>query len=346
MEGALLFRLVQTDRVGPGRADWIADWFTNLRRLSDEQWEDLDLVSLLIDRDFVRDVRERNRKLRVGCLALVEDLDAFDITVRDTFNLATEQKALRYRIGLKAGAITKDLIMKAVHALDAALVDIALLPESTLDDRVCQLWIDVVRTHRPDPGNPLRWIVAGTGHMADGLRRRNTAVVIHRQSGIELARQDKTARYTIPQGTATKWGMDTLTGADEYWEDIEPGTTVVGLESEAGRIAVVICESLSRPVPETDRLHRLGVTHILVPVLDRELGDDRWEVHYSRERVRDIGCSIVIANSLAIARRRQARLIEGAPPPGSIVCSMSRTSTSSYQLKTAEGCLDVQIHEV
>ena len=73
------------------------------------------------------------------------------------------------------------------------------------------------------------------------------------------------------------------------------------LEAGGGvRLAILVCEDVSRAQDLGPVIRDFGVSHIFVPVFSRPLRQHRWENAAADEHMRETGSTVVVANSLVM----------------------------------------------
>lgn len=288
--GALLPRLVQPGQ--PGQlADHPREAFTRVVRVPPESWSAAEHRSLGEAAVFHR--HELRRGIKVGCVPFLED--------PDELSFAVEQRgsARVYRIRPRDLAVTHDRVVSVVAALDAAEVEIALVPELTLTPRLLKCWQNALRAANRGRSR-LHWLLVGSGDLDGGRRPRNTAVLLNGRTGEVLARQDKLYPFNFSRKELRRWGLTGRLGDQPIDEDLQPGERLCILEAGVMRVAVLVCEDLGRVVDIAARVRDFGVSHLLVPVFARPTKDRRWERAAADMHSRATGSVTVVSNSLVM----------------------------------------------
>jgi predicted amidohydrolase len=146
-------------------------------------------------------------------------------------------------------------------------------------------------------------ILAGSGPVTDEDLPRNTAVVLDRQ-GNRLWQQDKLCDYTLAEKYVKDWKLTTL-GEGDLFEDIRRGEKLVVAETSLGRLAILICEDLSRCGTRSVTPRDIGVSHLLTPVFDAPLNENGWERYAAQEYIRWTGSRVVVSNSRVVGNLQQ-----------------------------------------
>lgn len=132
-------------------------------------------------------------------------------------------------------------------------------------------------------------------------------MLIHRQTGDAILTQDKRDRFNLrPDHVAAYQLRHRLPDDEVYVEDILPGGQLSVCESAVGRLCVLVCEDLDRLVQDGELLRSVGVSLVLVPIFSQEIIEGNWETSKASDLARQVGSTVVVANSLAIARAREA----------------------------------------
>jgi len=286
--GALLFRWAT-----PQRNDQIAGAFTNVVRLQPDVVDLVDFARMPWTLDCVPDTAATSL---VATLPMLEQNG--DVRVQ-----AVDDGRAWYRIEpVDASIIGR--IPAALDALDASGATVGVLPEESLSQALLEAWIAAVGQRKRPRGSNLAWIVVGTGPLTDEDPPDNTAVIISRRDGTILLKQRKRHRYLLPMSTIAYWGLSLELGdsvdRDEY---VTPGQRLCVLESLRGRCVVLVCEDFGRMIPHGHEIAAVAPNLLLVPVLDRELDDTRWQAHAGKGWLDAVGAVAVVSNSLAIPRR-------------------------------------------
>ncbi|RFU42567.1 hypothetical protein DZF91_05940 [Actinomadura logoneensis] len=276
----------------PGRPEGLRTLpeFFGVHRVPPDEWDGLEhsLLPAVHDPHLCRD-----EPVEVGCAPLMESFDE-----------------LRTEFGERAGRTVYELvpadtaeirarIRSVIRRLDEAGARIAVLPEATLSDGLLEAWKEAAHdTARPD--SPLRLIMVGTGALGGGDPPPNRAVLIDRWTGTELLTQDKLSPFVLDGQQMRDWGLPGAPDSGTAEEDIAPGERVRLLDCSLGRLALLICEDLTR----TDRWDRellaAGASHLLTPIFSKPILRHRWEEQYARRHVTTLGAWVVVANSLVV----------------------------------------------
>lgn len=292
--GALLVRFVLPARPGP--VDRVEDWFTNVIRIDPQRWPNVDHVVLTGGRHDLGTFGV-GATVRVGCLPVAESLDDFLV----------DSVGGDYYLGPADSLRERSAIEQAVAALDSAGVDVAVLPEATIDEDSARTWSEVLAENPPDPHQRLKWILIGSGPFdADDAKPRNRAVVLDRRTGVEIAAQDKRFRFTMTADHVTDWGLDgRLPATGALAEGISLSERVTVIESLTGRHGVLICEDLSRPDGVAE-LAAAGASHLYVPIFAREILKYRWEQQGVDNALLHSGAFGVVSNNRAVLNARRS----------------------------------------
>lgn len=235
--------------------------------------------------------RDLARGLTIGCAPLVSDPNDLRYDVR-------ESGAGRfYRI---APGATERIAARVEHVLDrfvAANVQLAVMPELVLSPELLEIWTQSLRDR--DVG-ALRLVLAGSGDVAGGDRPVNEAVLLDARSGRELGRHRKLFPFNMTREQLTRLGLADRLGGEPIDEDIARGERATLFDLGGMRIAVLICEDLNRVEDLARHLREFGISHLLIPVFDRELKDRRWVRTRADVYVASTGATVVVSNSLVV----------------------------------------------
>lgn len=239
--------------------------------------------------------------LRFACAPMIEAYDE----VR--FDGADVGYALRPVDGRLSGRPTA-----ALRAMDDADAVVGCAPEGALDGDLLAEWRAAAASPRP-AGSALQFVLAGTGPVDGALvgsRGANEAVLLERLTGTEILRQRKRSRFTMRASQIKEWQLEAHLGDEDLTEDIVLGDRLSVVECSLGRIAVAVCEDVARLTKLGATVGDAGVSLLLVPVFSKELRQHFWEDAAAKAYANGVGAHVLIVNSLAVARAREA-----ADPP-------------------------------
>jgi hypothetical protein len=295
------------------RNDRFSDLFLFLVRLGAPDWKHVRYSLLAGARTpaLAREPRSGQKSLPVACAPFADDLAELDVvpTVMD------DRPA--YWVGPGAALKRSERIAHVLEALDESDAVLGVLPEGCLDDELLERWRALLDA-TPIRG-PLRWLLLGSGPSGPSDPKSNTAVIVARgpdddgHRGQPLLVQSKRHGFTIENRTIAQWCLeDRLPGDQARVEAISTGDDLAVLETDVGRFCVLICEDLAH-FNADDReafaagtlAEKVGVSHVLVPIFDRELKPGRWHAKCGVPWSREAGARVLVATSLAVARARQ-----------------------------------------
>jgi len=242
-----------------------------------------------------------------------------------------------YRLGPSDDDALERRVDDAIAALDASGAPVALLPECALSEKLLSIWQRRLAATYPTSRSRLALVIAGTGPVTNEDPPRNRAVVLDRE-GCLLWEQDKLCDYTIEEYTWNRWKLPHASGG-EVKEYITRGSELIVVETTIGRLAILICEDLQRCDTRRVVPRDLGVSHILVPVFDSPLADDRWHRDAAKNYMDWIGSRVVVSNSRVVGN------LQGNAPKMNTAISLSpfRDPKGRYpsQLGTTESAIDI-----
>ncbi|MBG6091549.1 hypothetical protein IW256_005662 [Actinomadura viridis] len=289
-DGALLPRCAFPGRPRGRRAK--AEFF-GVHRIPPEAWARVDhtVLPAVHDAHFNRD-----EPVNVACAPVLETFDDIEIGFERRYGMTV------YRLRPKDSRTLRNRIEKTVRRLDEAGAQIAVMPEVSLSDELLEHWKEVAfeTAGRDRDRHPLRFIMLGSGPLGGGDPPPNRAVLLDRWTGRELLVQDKLSGFTLDAGQMRLWrlpGAPSAGTADEY---LAPGATIALLDMALGRLAVLICEDLSRSIGWERELLSCGVSHLLVPIFSKPILRYRWEQQGAERQIATLGSWTTVSNSLVI----------------------------------------------
>ena len=204
-------------------------------------------------------------------------------------------------------------IRRAVEAIRAASVTIAVFPELVLDERLLR----VLRDHLKETDGAdtaLDWVVAGVAMPSTPPSRwpiANLAYVLD-SGGNPVAFpladathwtwvQAKRHRYKLTRKEQDRYGVSGGFAEErDRLEAISVGRHHVVFDDRSGRYAVLICEDLAQEERTLDQLRRLLCRLIVVIVMDGPVEEGRWAGLKAGAVVTQTGGFAVVANSLLL----------------------------------------------
>ena len=305
--------------------------FSNLLRIPSDAAPELVMCFPPVDDRLEPEVGEEDTPLRICCAPFADAADSISFRRNDDDRFLADP-----------ACPTAEDVLAALQMLDASGAHVGVLPESTLHLTAIELWAEAC-TSRPRPRRSnLTWILIGTAAIWDDdsatTAPRNQAVVISRRTGQVLLRHNKRRAFARTAHQVGDWRLHEL-GDEAAEESLADGTSWELLESQRHRLLVAICEDLARGDNAGWAAHRAGPTHILAPVLDKELSKSRWEAFAGYQWADSVGAHVTVSNSLCIPARRGVQLdhekaattlvqeppmIGEAPYPGDVQTRASR----------------------
>lgn len=203
----------------------------------------------------------------------------------------------------------RERIPRALARLDQSGAVVGIVPEMALSPELLDSWRRAVVRGKPKSSR-LRWILVGTGRPSvDNLRSAppNTAVLLDRESGLEVAQQRKRNPFNLQADDVRRYGLERYLGSGPLREYVEPGRELTVVETDFGRLGVCVCEDLDRMEVNMTQARELGITHIFVPVFSKALRDNAsgrwsWEVIDATKYSDALGICVAVATSLVIHR--------------------------------------------
>jgi predicted amidohydrolase len=290
--GALLPRLVGRGR-HEGNLSHKRELFANVLRVPPDSWDRVGIT--WVGEAAALHRHDLSGGLLLGCVPVIADPKEIDFRVRE----AGERRY--YRISAADHAATVKRIPRILAALDEAGVLIGVAPELTLTPALLDAWQQAMRS--PDRGSSrLRLMIPGSGVLtAAGGRASNTAVLLDGRTGAVIARQHKLFAFDFDETELERWKLQQRLGSQALAEDLVPGRRLEVIDAGGARIAILICEDLSRLLDVGPLIRDFGVSHLLAPVFSRPLKARRWENTAGDIYVRETGTAVVVSNSLVMS---------------------------------------------
>jgi predicted amidohydrolase len=290
--GALLPRLVARGR-HEGNLSHKRELFANVLRVPEDSWERA-AVTWVGEAGAIHR-GDLSAGLLVGCVPVIADPAEMSFRVREAGGHRY------YRIAAADQQATVARIPQIVAEIDRAGVVIALAPELTLTPTLLAAWQQALRS--PERGaTRLRLLVPGSGALtgAEG-RASNTAPLLDGRTGATIVRQSKLFAFDFTGEELERWKLTGRLGREAVGEDLVPGRRLEVIDAGAARIAILICEDVSRPLDIGPLVRDFGVSLVLAPVFSRPLKARRWENTAGDVHVRETGSTVVFSNSLAMS---------------------------------------------
>ncbi len=226
----------------------------------------------------------------LGASSHFHDITDFDV------NPTADSYLVAPRSG--ANAVVQQTLTNLLPSIDQLALTLLIGPEGTLDD-------DVLASCKATLGSRATptYQSFGTGPLTSDSNG-NTAVFVTGKT--EIFRQNKRAPFDMTWDNIRRFGLaDVLAdaGPDGAVEALRlPGGRIRLLEAPEFRLAILICEDLSRVSSGLAALEPFGPTHVIVPVLDTELNEGRWSAHRGALLKSETDANVVVINSTAVAR--------------------------------------------
>lgn len=289
-DGALLPRCAYPGRPRGRRAK---DEFFGVHRVPADYWDGVEheVLPAVHDAHFSKD-----RPVTVGCAPLLETFDDVELSFEKRFGMTV------YRLRPVDSPGLRTRIKTIIRRLDEAGAQLAVLPEASLDDTLLEYWKEAAfdSAGRDREAHPLRYLLVGSGPLGSTEPPPNRAVLLDRWTGRELLAQDKLSGFTLDARQMREWRLPHAPAEGVAEEYITPGTGVRLLDCSLGRIAVMICEDLSRSIVWDRELRACGVSHLFVPIFSKPILPFRWEQQGAERQVTLLGSWVTVANSLAV----------------------------------------------
>jgi hypothetical protein len=267
----------------------------------------------------------RREGIVVGCVPAAEDITEI------AFTHGRDRTGEWYAGEMRDTPTIRDRFEAVLEEADAQGVHAMVLPELTCCDGLLEFWGETLKSRHRASDRALRWAMVGTGNLANGHvdlsrtsetgeRERathvNAAALIDAATGEPVVIQRKQFPFDIePHLMEEDYPLPFASGTATLRERIKPGHGIDVVDLGAARLAILICEDLSRSDVLLDELRAVGVSHILAPVFSKPTMPFHWEQHEGGDWVGGSGATVVIANSPALGRLIEARRRDAAPRP-------------------------------
>jgi predicted amidohydrolase len=291
LPGALLPRFARPGRGGQLPGD-LSEAFASVIRVGPTEWDACEHYVLPAHARLARPQRDSGSF--VATAPLIREPDELHWE-------AEERGGMRfYRIHPADREPTRRRIERVIRAWDEQGAAIGVAPELCLSQELLSTWQGALRGRERPSSSELRLVLAGSGNVDGHRPPANTAVLLDAVTGEVLMRQSKIHPFNFTPEDVELWGL-----ADRFSapidEDLRPGERLGVVEAGGTRIAILVCEDLSRLHAFSAVLHAHGVSLILVPVFARPTKDRRWERARAEVYGDATGSSVVVANSLVMA---------------------------------------------
>jgi predicted amidohydrolase len=289
--GALLPRFARPGRGGQ-LPEGLADAFGAVVRVQEADWNACDHATLPPHARLTRPDREVG--LRVATAPMIREPEELEWEVE-------ERGGLRfYRIHPADQEATRRRVKRVIAGWDERDVAIGIVPELCLSPALLNSWQAALREREGAASSRLRLVVAGSGNVEKATPPVNSAVLLDARTGEALVRQRKVHPFNFSQADLELWGLNGRLHAP-IDEDLTRGERLCVVEAGGARLAILVCEDLSRLHAFAAALRGHGVSLIMVPVFARPTKDRRWERSRAEVYCDAIGSSVVVANSMVIA---------------------------------------------
>lgn len=219
-----------------------------------------------------------------------------------------------------------------LSALDRSGAAIAVLPEATLSQDDKRAWCALMADTPRAMSNPLRFVLLGSGPMDSGTVEppHNRAILVTRDGGRVVAEQDKMHPFTLESAQIGRWGLGDCLKNGPLGEYVTAGLEMNILETQLGRLVVLVCEDIAQLIDVGPTVRDFGVSLILSPVFTDEVKEHRWEQEAATSWRDQVGTTSIVSNSLIVASAKGLTANVGTSgamtPSGYVVASSSKAS--------------------
>jgi hypothetical protein len=278
--------------------DHVSEYFQSLM-LVERVPDHLHFAAIESDLDFKNRIRSE-ATIEVGCVPFLDHFGELEIR-------RVERADAWYSIQAKddddwAGH-WHERCTEALANLDQSGVHIGMLPELALTDEILRSWKRILQdTPRPRTSR-LEWVLVGTGPLtADPAfdQQPNRAVLLHRRTGKTIMWQDKCEPFTLTDAQVDAWQLTAQLSDGPLAEWMRDSKERYVLDTRMGRIAILVCEDLSRMLPVGAELALLGPTHLFIPIFAPPIIRHRWQEQSALQFANTVGSVSVVANSQVV----------------------------------------------
>lgn len=267
--------------------------------------------------------------VRIGCVPFITSLE--EMAVRRVDDAARWYSIKPDTAGAVRERDWRARIANVLAALDESEAQIGVLPELALDDQMLRWWRQALReTPRPQDSR-LHWVLVGSGPLtvdAYAPQQPNRAMLLDRRTGRTVLEQDKCASFTLTWDQIHAWGLDPHLRPED--DDVDLGQGLAewmhrgwdrhALDCRVGRMTILICEDLGRPLDVGEKVAAIGPSHLLVPIFAPPILRYRWQEIGAFQMITEIGSTTVITTSCAISLPEHE--LELDPDPATVGTAM------------------------
>lgn len=260
--------------------------------------------------------RWEDRGLRIAVVPLVASVDDFNLDISgDDIALPV------FSMSLKDPKAILRAALNAIEASAAEGCDIVIFPELCLTP-------DIQESLRKEihalPGEYPWLVVAGSARTPvaagpEGAYYNQS--LVYDNDGLRILTHHKRYHYSMSVTEQERYGLLEAFGHVDRREDmyVEPFELEI-LDTDIGRLAILICEDLSVEDFVKPLVVKFGLNWLFVPVLDGCQMPDRWTARLGLNYAR-FGAGVVVATSLSLAQQHLHSLPDptGHPGVGTIV---------------------------
>jgi predicted amidohydrolase len=252
------------------------------------------------------------RQLKVAVVPLIPTTDQFEWSRTELLGVPS------FRVALKNQESIANAALSALSSAANVRCDILVFPELCLTTAMQKAIGDWLYAN--SKGYP--WlVVAGSAPTPtrDGSGDLHNRAIVFNGVGWPLMQYHKLHRYEMSRREQDRYGLADVFGEIARIEDIAVDPLEIGvLDTQVGRMAVVICEDLSAVELLEPLVSGLGLDWLLAPVLDGSQTHERWTARFGR-RYAERGSALVVATSLGLVSKHcQSEAAKGNPIPAGV----------------------------
>lgn len=300
--GALLPKVACGERRGETTATR-AEAFGSVHRVPDDLWTSSEVEFRRLEAKHQPDPAFRDGKqgIVVACTPLLESLQ------QDVHIEPLERRGRHVFSANPCEESLKPRVQEVLRRLDDSGAMLGVAPELSLSEPLLQAWRDAMTLPKPE-GSRLRWVFVGSGPLGDVDPPYNCGVFLDRDNRIDFYRQAKLFPFTLDARQISDWGLSEILPRQAE-EDMTRGRKLHIRDTTWGRVAVLICEDLTKLLEERvgGLVKGFGVSLLIAPVFSKEVKAHFWEHSHAKVWAEQAGARTVVANSLAVARHVDGR---------------------------------------
>ncbi len=238
---------------------------------------------------------EPNDSLRIAIDPFIKSKDEIEFHKID----ANEQQYYQVRPNPKALPMLEDRLKEHLVEMISNKVQVAIFPELIFSSELVEKASEFLGS-RGIGESSLDLVFCGTYFYskANHSELNPNSCSVLRKDGDLIFYQNKLHRYLMSQEEQQTSGADAILGGNDIEEAASTFPRALNvLDTPAGRFCVLICEDFARSIPADEFVTNLGVSHLIVPVMD---GAGDWTLRQGIRRANEPGAASLVANSITL----------------------------------------------